>query len=59
MPGFPFPDDTISELDSIPINPELRLCPKFDSTSVAKFPVATPKEMGVIVEDSCAEEHIM
>lgn len=41
------------------INPEDRICPKFDSTSIALFPVATREEMGVRVVDDCAEEHIM
>lgn len=41
------------------VNPELRLCPKFDCTSVALFRVASQDEMGVRVEDNCAEEHIM
>ncbi|MCD8331090.1 MAG: hypothetical protein LUB63_00965 [Oscillospiraceae bacterium] len=40
-------------------DPQLRLCPKFDSTAVAKFRVASRKEMGVRVVDDCAEEHIM
>lgn len=41
------------------INPEQRLCPKFDSTSIALFPVAGREEMGMRVLDDCAEEHIM
>ncbi len=41
------------------IDPEKRLCPKFDSTSIAMFPVASREEMGVRVVDDCAEEHIM
>lgn len=41
------------------IDPELRICPKFDSTSIALFPVADREEMGVRVVDNCAEEHIM
>lgn len=41
------------------IEPEKRLCPKFDEKSIALFPVAKPKEMGVRVVDNCAEEHIM
>lgn len=40
-------------------DPQLRLCPKFDSTAVAKFRVASRKKMGVRVVDNCAEEHIM
>lgn len=41
------------------LEPEKRLCPKFDETSIALFPVAEPGEMGVRVVDNCAEEHIM
>ena len=41
------------------LNPEARLCPKFDATSIALFPVAEPEEMGMRVLDNCAEEHIM
>lgn len=41
------------------LDPEKRLCPKFDSTSIAMFPVASREEMGVRVVDDCAEEHIM
>lgn len=39
--------------------PEKRLCAKFDSLSIAVFPVAAPGEMGMRVLDNCAEEHIM
>lgn len=41
------------------VDPEQRLCSKFDSTGIAKFPVASREEMGVRVADDCAEEHIM
>ncbi len=41
------------------LNPEAELCPKFDETSIALFPVAEPGEMGMRVLDNCAEEHIM
>ncbi|MGI5962842.1 MAG: hypothetical protein ACOX7N_03885 [Lawsonibacter sp.] len=41
------------------LNPEMRLCPKFDADSIATFPVAEPGEMGFRVLDNCAEEHIM
>lgn len=45
--------------DDLRVNPEARLCPKFDSTSIALFSVADRGEMGVRVVDNCAEEHIM
>ena len=41
------------------LEPEHRLCPKFDHTSIAEFSVAKPGEMGMRVLDNCAEEHIM
>ena len=48
------------ELDeNLRLNPEKRLCSKFDELSIAKFPVAKPGEMGMRVLDNCAEEHIM
>ena len=48
-----------SHMEDLRLNPQLRLCAKFDETSIAKFPVAAPKEMGMRVLDNCAEEHIM
>lgn len=45
--------------DDLRINPQQRLCAKFDNVSIAEFPVASRKEMGVRVLDNCAEEHIM
>ena len=45
--------------DNPRLDPETRLAPKFDSASVAKFPVAEPGKMGFRVLDDCAEEHIM
>lgn len=48
------------ELDeNLRLNPEKRLCAKFDELSIAKFPIAKPGEMGMRVLDNCAEEHIM
>ena len=45
--------------DDLRLDPEKRLCAKFDSVSIAKFPVAQRDEMGVRVLDNCAEEHMM
>lgn len=45
--------------EDLRLDPSARLCPKFDETSIAKFPVAQPEEMGMRVLDNCAEEHIM
>ncbi|MDD7652438.1 MAG: hypothetical protein SOY32_06305 [Candidatus Faecousia sp.] len=47
------------EAEDFRLDPEARMCPKFDAVSVAKFPVAPREKMGVRVEDNCAEEHIM
>lgn len=40
------------------LDPQRRLCPKFDAYSMALFPVAPPDEMGLRVVDNCAQEHI-
>jgi len=48
-----------TKCDDLRLTPEKRLCAKFDSASIAKFPVARREEMGVRVLDNCAEEHIM
>lgn len=45
--------------DEICVNPKMELCPKFDETGIALFPVADPSKMGVRVVDNCAEDHIM
>lgn len=45
--------------DDLRVNPEDILCPKFDQTSIAMFPVAESDQMGMRVLDNCAEEHIM
>lgn len=50
------PKETCGE--DLRLDPERRLCAKFDATSVAKFR-APIEEMGVRVLDNCAEEHIM
>lgn len=47
------------ETEDLRIDPEARICPKFDHTSIALFPVADPDKMGMRVLDNCAEEHIM
>jgi hypothetical protein len=41
------------------LDPSKRLCPQFDSTGIALFPVADRGEMGIRVVDNCCEEHIM
>lgn len=45
--------------EDLRLNPQLRLCSKFDPDSIAEFRVAEPREMGFRVLDNCAEEHIM
>ncbi len=46
-------------LGDLRLDPERRLCAKFDADSIVKFPVAERGKMGFRVEDNCAEEHIM
>ena len=40
------------------LDPETRIAPRFDSVSIAKFPIAKPEEMGFRVIDDFTEEHI-
>lgn len=40
------------------LEPEKRLCPLFDPTTIAEFRVAAPGEMGFRVLDNFCEEHI-
>jgi len=51
------PHDT--ERANLGLDPEKRLCPLFDSQSIALFPVAPSGEMGLRVLDNCCEDHIM
>jgi hypothetical protein len=48
-----------TETEDLRLDPQARICPKFDETSIALFSVADPNEMGFRVVDNCAEEHIM
>ena len=50
---------SLTMAEDLRLSPQLRLCSKFDSNSIARFPVAELDEMGVRVVDNCAEEHIM
>ena len=40
------------------LDPEKRVCPKFDGESIAEFRVAEEGVMGFRVVDNCAEENI-
>ena len=44
------------ETDQLYLDPEQRICSHFDSTSVAKYPIVKGNR---IVQDNCAEDHIM
>jgi hypothetical protein len=44
---------------NIRLDPQKRLCPRFDEESIALYPIAQPGEMGFRVVDNFAEEHIM
>lgn len=48
-----------SSPEDLRLSPEKRIANKFDATSIAEFPIASPDEMGFRVKDNCAEEHIM
>lgn len=45
--------------EDLRLNPEARICPAFDQTSIKLFSAPDREEMGVRVLDNCAEEHIM
>lgn len=47
-----------NSMDDLRLNPDMRLCAKFDELSIAKFPVGHPDDMGMRVRDNCAEENI-
>lgn len=44
--------------ECIRLNPEERLCPAFDCTSIKLFEAPSREEMGVRVLDNFPEEHI-
>ena len=44
--------------DDLRLDPAQRLCSRFDSASIARYPVASRKDMGMRVRDNCAEENI-
>lgn len=44
--------------ECVRLDPEERLCPAFDSTSIKLFRAPERGEMGVRVLDNCAEEHM-
>ena len=48
-----------SQTMDLRLDPEARLCPAFDATSIKKFAAPDPGEMGMRVLDNCAEEHMM
>lgn len=47
------------KIEDLRLNPQDRLCPIFDETSIKLFAVPDRDEMGMRVLDNCAEEHIM
>lgn len=44
--------------ECVRLDPETRLCPAYDSTSIKLFSAPDRKEMGVSVVDNFPEEHI-
>ena len=55
----PWGDKMKKKCENVRLDPEERLCPAFDCTSIKLFAAPDRKEMGVYVVDNCAEEHIM
>lgn len=45
--------------ENLRLNPQARLCAKFDEASIARFRLAGRGQMGFRVVDNCAEEHQM
>lgn len=52
-------EKTADPTDSLRLDPERRLCPLFDFTGIALFPVGKRERMGFRVVDDCCQEHIM
>ena len=48
----------IKQPECVRLDPEQRLCPEFDSTSIKLFRAPEPGEMGFRVVDNFPEEHI-
>ena len=44
--------------EDLRLDPEARLCPLFDCTSIKLFAAPDPGEMGFRVLDNCAEENM-
>jgi len=47
------------DFPNVRLDPESRLCSKYDAVSIKLFPMAQPGEMGMRVVDNGAEEHQM
>ena len=47
------------ETTDLRLDPEKRICPVFDATSIKLYSAPDREEMGIRVLDNCAEEHIM
>ena len=47
-----------NKAECVRLDPEERLCPTFDSTSIKLFRAPEPGEMGFRVLDNFPEEHI-
>ena len=45
--------------EDLRVNPALRLCPKFDESSMADWHDPKQNPPDTLVQDNCAEEHIM
>lgn len=49
----------MKEYEPARIDPSKDICPKFDETGIALFPVADGDEMGLRVLDDITQDHIM
>ena len=47
------------QTEDLRLDPEKRMFPMFDATSIKRFFAPPPDEMGFRVLDNCAEEHMM
>jgi len=57
--GFVTEKEKTAQASCLRIDPERRLCPRFDSTGIAMFPVAERGKMGFRVVSDFCQEHIM
>ena len=47
------------DFPNVRLDPEARLCPKYDAVSIKSFPMAQPGEMGMRVLDGSVEVRVL